>query len=411
VAAPGGPAMPGVPVGRQVAAAPMQATPSVFAWGQDSSGELGDGGGADQARPVAVTGVPAGARQVVVSQGGLEGGWAAALLANGTVDTWGDNSFGQLGDDTTNSFPGVITVGGLTGVTQISAGADTMLALDSSGSVWSWGFNDEGELGNGTSGDNTNTDVPHKVPGLTGVTQIAAGEDDSFAVRSDGTLWGWGFNGSGELGDLTTTERTSPQQVPGLPKVTQVAAGVDSTIAIAGSNNTVWAWGDDRDGEVGDGTAAGFVTGVRQLSLNGATQVSMGGEESSAVLSNGALYTWGDNAHGSLGTGSTANNQTAPAQVTDLIGVTQAAVDGEVGVAIGRSDFGPVPDVTEDNVKVAEAALQAAGFTVGAVTTFVDNTCNNINTVRSERPAAGTIEQFGTAVGLSVGAKPSRPCP
>ena len=131
--------------------------------------------------------------------------------SDGTVWAWGSNNKSQLGDGTTtnSSTPVQSAPGVLTGITAVAAGNEHSLALKSDGTVWAWGSNSNGQLG-----DNSTTDhaVPVQVSGLTNVTAIAAGVNFSLALKSDGTVWAWGYNGSGQLGDSSTTDRWTPVQ-------------------------------------------------------------------------------------------------------------------------------------------------------------------------------------------------------
>src|ERR1700733_12786283 len=134
-----------------------------------------------------------------------------------------------------------VRVPGLTGITQIavSQNGQDVFAVSPGGSVWAFGYNTDGQLGNGSTADDFS---PAPVPGLSGITQVSAGLYYTVAVRSDGSVWAWGSNLYGELGDGTTTDRLTPKHVRGLSGITQVSAGMYYTVAVR-SDGTVWAWG------------------------------------------------------------------------------------------------------------------------------------------------------------------------
>lgn len=429
----------------------------VFAWGNNEQGQLGDGTATERDAPVQLAALPVNAQQVVVS-GSAE--FSAALLADGTVTAWGTGFDGQLGNDSTFSSYVPRQVLNLTAITQISAGGDFMLAVGAGGTVWSWGGNSSGQLGNGTAGSGTNTDVPGQVPGLSGVVQVAAGDDYSLALRSDGTVWAWGNNANGQLGDHTTVSRDLPEHVPGLTgivqvasagtsyavrsdgtlfswggnydgllgngstatystaavavpnlsAVTQVASSGFTTLVIAGTNGRVWAWGNNTAGEIGDGTTTSQLT-PEPLTLTGITLVSSGFYVSAAVRSDGTLLTWGDNGLGELGIGAASYPSYTPVAVPSLIGVSRVAMSNGYGLAIGRSAYAAVPNVYGQSSAAASTNLQAAGFVLGAVGSVVDNTCNNIGRVISQNPPAGTAARIGSAVSVTIGVRPRNPCP
>jgi alpha-tubulin suppressor-like RCC1 family protein len=237
------------------AAVPAAAAPAagLFAWGFNTYGQIGNGTSSQQNTPVAVS-LPAPAVQVA----GGSGDNSAAVLANGTLATWGRGYYGEIGNGTTSDAYSPVVVPGLTGITQVAIGGMHMLALDSSGRVWSWGSNGEGQLGNGTSsaipGSNP-TPVP--VPGLTSIIQISAGESYSLALRSDGTVWAWGDNSYGQLGDGNTTDKFLAEQVPGISGVAKVIAGWSTSYAI-GAGGSLLAWGSNGVGLLGNGTNTGF---------------------------------------------------------------------------------------------------------------------------------------------------------
>ena len=170
----------------------VQSDGTVLAWGANFSGQLGDGTTDERTSPVAV----AGLTDVVA----LAAGYAHTLALksdDGTVLAWGENFSGQLGDGTTNGRLTPVPVAGLTDVVAVAAGDSHSLALKSDGSAWAWGANYSGQLGDGTTNDQTLA-VP--VATLTDVVAIAAGESHSLALRSDGSGWAWGANYSGQLG-------------------------------------------------------------------------------------------------------------------------------------------------------------------------------------------------------------------
>jgi len=181
------------------------------------------------------------------------------LKTDGTVWAWGDNYSGQLGDGTTTERRTPVQVSGLTDVIAVTGGEGHGLALRADGTLWAWGDNYSGQLGDGTT---TERRTPVQVSGLTDVIAVAAGGYHSLAVKTDGTLWTWGDNWSGQLGDGTTTERITPVQILGLTDVIAIAAGWEHSLALK-SDGTVWAWGLNDEGRLGDGTSDGRTSPVQ----------------------------------------------------------------------------------------------------------------------------------------------------
>jgi alpha-tubulin suppressor-like RCC1 family protein len=267
--------------------------------------------------PVQVSGL---SDVTAIAGGGLH---SLALRADGTVWAWGFNDFGQLGNGTTTSSSTPVQVNGLAGVTAIAAGDLHSLALRTDGTVWAWGYNYAGQLGNGTT---THSSVPVQVSGLSDVTAIAAGSaqgDHSLALRTDGTVWAWGYNYAGQLGNGTTTNSPTPVQVSGLSDVTAIAAGFNHSLALR-TDGTVRAWGNNFAGQLGNGTTTNSPTPVQANGLAGVTAIAGGGLFSLAVLTDGTVRAWGDNSQGALGDGTLTSTST-PVQVSGLSGVTAIA--------------------------------------------------------------------------------------
>jgi alpha-tubulin suppressor-like RCC1 family protein len=301
---------------------------TVWTWGYGLT--LGNGSTADSTVPVQVPGL-AGITQISAGHGF---GFDLALRSDGTVWSWGFNILGQLGDGNTVSAPVPVQVTGLTGVTQIAAGDGFGLALRSDGTVWAWGWNRNGVLGGDTPTPGA-SDVPVQVPGLSNVIQIAAGGISAMAVRVQArrgsvvrTLWTWGGNSNGQLGDGTTTDSATPVEVSGInaPSVTAISAGSGFSMVL-GSDGSVWGWGQNDDGELGNGTTA---TELRPAEiLDGAvTGISAGAGHALALLRGGSVLAWGSGLSGT-GTGSLV-----PEVVPSLAGVTQVSAGADYSLAV-----------------------------------------------------------------------------
>ena len=201
----------------------------------------------------------------------------------------------------------------------VAAGQRHSLAVKSDGTVWAWGYNRNGQLGDGTTTDRS---TPGPVPNLTDVVSVAASDRHNLALKSDGTLWAWGDNIQGQLGDGTTTESLTPKQVPGLTDVVAVTAGNSHNLALK-RDGTLWAWGQNSNGQLGDGTTTPSLT-PKQV-LTGVVSVAAGSSHTLASKSDGTLWAWGENANSELGDGTTTDSLT-PKQVPNLTGVVSVAV-------------------------------------------------------------------------------------
>ncbi len=269
---------------------------TLWAWGSNSNGELGDGTTTDQHAPKQI-GIDHWAS---VAAGSFH---AVAVKTDGTLWAWGFNCYGQLGDGTTTDQHAPKQIGS-DHWTSVAAGTYHTVAVKTDGTLWAWGYNYHGELGDGTT---TDQHAPKQIR-----TDLwasgAAGAFHNAAVKTDGTLWAWGWNFAGQLGDGTTTDQHAPKQI-GIDHWASVAAGTCHTVAVK-ADGTLWAWGT---GLLGDGTTANKKTLV-PIGTDHWASVSAGHDHTVAVKADGTLWTWGYNGSGQLGDGTTTD-QYAPERI------------------------------------------------------------------------------------------------
>ncbi|WP_424186900.1 S8 family serine peptidase [Actinokineospora sp. G85] len=303
---------------------------SVWTWGSNSAGQLGNGSTTNSTTPVPVVGL-AGVRrgEATVAGGAVH---SLAVRSDGTAWAWGANTFGQLGNGTTTASTTPVQVSGLTGVVAVAAAGTYSLALKSDGTVWAWGTNANGQLGDGTTTQRT---TPVQVSGVTGAVGIAAGSaDHALAVKSDGTVRAWGANTHGQLGNGTTTASTTAVPVTGLTGVRSVSAGYAHSLAVR-TNGTVASWGNNSNGQLGDGTTTQRTTPVAVSGLTDVASASASFVFSLAVRTNGTVASWGNNSDGQLGNGTTTSS-TTPVTTTG-VSATALASGSLHGVA-AKSD-------------------------------------------------------------------------
>ncbi|HEX2131193.1 MAG TPA: hypothetical protein VHH15_06495 [Actinophytocola sp.] len=255
-----------------------------------------------------------------------------AVCAYACAYTWGGNEAWALG--TGRRVPSSATpaqVVGLSGVTALAGGGANRYALREDGTVWAWGQNVFGQLGGDWSAIGWSA-VPAPVPGLTDVTAIAAGAYHALALRADGTVWAWGVNHEGGLGNGSVGGSDTPVRVSGLTGVTAIAAGDHGGYALR-SDGTVWAWGSNANGALGDASLAEYaLTPVRVSGLTGVTAIAGGGYGGYALRGDGTLWSWGSNRAGELGSGTTCDPRSGngclsriPVRVVGLTEVTAVA--------------------------------------------------------------------------------------
>ncbi len=321
---------------------------TVNTWGYNNLGQLGDGSTANKLLPQAINlnGVTA------IAAGGAH---SLALKSDGTVWGWGNNASGQLGDGTGTNRLTPVQVPGFSGVRAIAAGWYHSLALKQDGTVWSWGSNTYGQLGDGTQ---LVSALPIQVRGLSGVTAIAAGVYYSVALKSDGTVWCWGSNFYGQLGDGTKTNRSTPVQAKGISGIRAIAAGAGHTVVLK-SNGTVQTFGWNANGQLGNGTTTDSLSPLTVSGVAGVGRIAAGYAHTLALDASGAgISAWGSNASGQLGDGTTTASKPSPVRVSNFSGVRLVAAGTSHSLAIkndgtvwswGGNVYGAIGDGTTTN--------------------------------------------------------------
>jgi alpha-tubulin suppressor-like RCC1 family protein len=285
----------------------IKADGTLWAWGDNTFGELGLGPGspASAASPqptdqsLTWTAVAAGTN------------FSVGIQSDGTLWAWGSGASGQLGNGgIANSLSPVQEFTASTW-TAVAAGSNFTVAIRSDGTLWAWGNNTSGQLGIGSTGGSFSS-PQGPIGTATNWTAVAAGKDFAFALRSDGSLWAWGDNASGQLGDGTTTSQIVPEQI--VPSFTwsAVAAGSNFTMGLR-ADKTLWAWGANNSGQLGFGTTTGSPSPAQVLVL-GWVAVAAGTDFTITLRADGTLWAWGDNSAGELGD-STTVTQTSPEQI------------------------------------------------------------------------------------------------
>jgi alpha-tubulin suppressor-like RCC1 family protein len=289
----------------------VRANGSLWAWGSNASGRLGDDTVTDRSSPVSVVG---GFTDWISASVGNS--HSLSVRANGSLWAWGVNTNGRLGDNTATSRSSPVSVvGGFTDWISASAGGSHSLSVRANGSLWAWGSNVRGQLGDNTiTGRSSPVSV---VGGFTDWISASAGYAHSLGIRANGSLWAWGNNASGRLGDNTATSRSSPVSVVGgFSDWISASAGLGHSLGIR-ANGSLWAWGSNADGRLGDDTVTSRSSPVSVV--GGFTDwisasASVNGSHNLGVRANGSLWAWGLNTNGRLGD-DTITDRSSPVSV------------------------------------------------------------------------------------------------
>lgn len=270
---------------------------SLNVWGVNSGGNYGNGTSLTGSIPTAGGGgmlwdrIAFGANHVLA-------------IRNGELWAWGTNANGQVGNGSTSNQLSPVRIGTASDWAAVAAGNAFSLAIKADGTLWSWGSATDGRLGNGsTTGDVL---VPTQVGTATSWSalpqRLSAGETFALAVRTDGTLWAWGFNVGGQLGDGTTTTRSTPVQVGSSNAWRAVSGGSAFSLGIL-SDGSLWSWGSNVNGQLGDGNLTNRSTPSRIAPERSWQTMSAGPNFGYAIATDGSLWSWGWNPVGQAGRG------------------------------------------------------------------------------------------------------------
>ena len=353
----------------------LKSNGSVWAWGYNADGQIGNGTTTTQSTPTQV--ISSGVVKIypVKSASGVVHETVYALKSDGSLWAWGYNGSGQVGNNsTTNQLTPVQIIA--SGVSKVYATGYNVYVIKSDGSLWAWGSGTNGPVGNNST---TNQLTPVQII-ASGVSSVITTWFGAYAIKSDGSLWAWGYNGAGQVGNNSTTNRLTPVQV--------IASGVSQMIASASSpyparlviktDGSLWAWGSNTYGQVGNNSTTNQLTPV-QIMASGVVKASANDLTTFAIKSDGSLWAWGWNTtYGTVGNNSTTN-QLTPVQIM-ASGVTAAGADSYSAYALksdgslwiwGRNDGGVVGNGTLTTQLVPYQAISSGVTQISFSSTLV----------------------------------------
>jgi alpha-tubulin suppressor-like RCC1 family protein len=364
----------------------LRATGAVECWGYNFEGRLGDGTTTDRKTPTDVSGLSSGVTAITAGTR-----HTCALLGTGAVTCWGDNSVGQLGNGTTTDQLTPTAVTGLSSdVTAITAGTEHTCALLATGAVHCWGNNASGQLGNGNTTDQL---TPTPVTGLSSDgTAISAGHHHTCALLATGAAHCWGYNAYGQLGNNSTANRLTPTAVTGLSGgVTAITAETFHTCALL-ATGAVECWGYNGYGQLGDNTTSNRLTPTAVTGLSsGVTAITAGRWHTCALLATGALKCWGDNTYGHLGDNTTTHRKT-PTAVSGLdsgVGATTTTTTTSsttVAPTTTTTTAAPTTTTPPETTVAPATTTTAVAAPMPATTIAPDTTSTSTSTTLAEAP-------------------------
>jgi len=304
----------------------------LFGWGQNTDGQLGQGNTTNRSSPVQV-----GSATNWGKYASIGNAHALALTYRGALFATGQNTSGQLGFGFTfMNFSTFSQVGALTNwLDVVATNASSSFAVKKDGTLWSWGFGGSGVLGHNNT---TSFSSPAQVGSLSNWYQVTSCNSFTLAIKTDGTLWSWGENSYGQLGQNNTTNLSSPVQVGALTNWEQVSAGNNQCVAIK-TDGTLWGWGRNIDGQLGQGNTTNRSSPVQVGALTNWAKVSSGANSCLAIKTDGTLWSWGVNTSGQLGINvGVTQSRSSPVQVGALTNWAQISAGEAHSLAMDTSN-------------------------------------------------------------------------
>lgn len=340
--------------------------------------------------------------------------FSAAIKADGTLWTWGYNNRGQLGSGNTENSSVPLKVGTANNWVSVSAGSRHILAIKADGTLWAWGYNYFGQLGNGTtSGFSEGNPNPTQIGTANNWTSISSGYNHNLAIKADGSLWSWGENTLGQAGtgNTSTTGISVPVQIASSSKWRTISAGGFYSMAIS-ANGTLWTWGDNYYGELGNGTTATETVPV-QIGTDRWKSIDAGRNHVIALKTDGTVWIWGDEL------GANSNVPSTPMQKAELTGIAQISAGEGYSLAVksngqlfswglntagqlGKGVISPVEANAHYNGSIAgEILTVAAGHGFNSIVLYSDGTLKGWGANDEHQLADGTIENKNSPIPIS----------
>lgn len=338
----------------------LKSNGEAWAWGYNTYGQLGDNSRTIRYSPVPVIG---NHKFIQISAGRYH---TLGLKSNGEIWGWGYNSNGELGGNTTSSKSSPVLVVGDHSFVQICAGYNNGYGLKSNGEIWAWGSNNYGQVGDGNL---FNRSSPVLVVGSISDTYIKSYVRHSFiyvtagggypghalGLKSNGEVWSWGYNSSGQLGNLTRTSASSPVLVVGNHSFIHISAGIDYSLGLK-SNGQIWSWGLNTNYRLGTGNSISYSSPVLVIGNHSFKYMSCSQESGYGLKSNGELWAWGYNNYGQIG------DDTRTARSSPVLVIGNHIFNNIGGIFLKEFQTGSVIAKSKNRRRINEISLEAQNF-------------------------------------------------